>query len=165
MSDMAIKYAMHKRAKKMSQGGMCAHGKDVCEMCHGGKMMAKGGFVEEEESSGYLPEPKEHAEHEVMHPVENQGFPEEEDMIGRIMKQRAQHYSRGGQVANDTPIHADLEDNQFDDLVKRDDLEQHYTGANSGDEIGDHQEDEDRHDIVTRIMKSRRLKDRNPRPA
>ena len=40
-----------------------------------------------------------------------------------------------------------------------------YTGANSGDEIGNEQEDEDRRDIVSRIMKSRRLMDRNPRPA
>jgi hypothetical protein len=48
--------------------------------------------------------------------------------------------------------------------VKDDDLEQHYTGENSGDELGNAQEDEDRRDIVSRIMKSRRLKDRLPRP-
>lgn len=312
---MAIKYAMMKRGQKMARGGMCAHGSTDCHMCHGGKMMAKGGemvtdenirkheeglkprtgmpedkywdrkfklpsrkeragveaaarydahnknrseyyadggFVEEEEDSGYRSMPKEHrkedesammeddrdlnqhGEHEegaegrleddesqhermVEHSVENQD--DEEDMVGRIMRQREQHYSRGGEVkkesdeeikrdnkkktaeakaqgkaylprwtakdyeeeqkmshpvghysrggrvSNDTPISADFADNQFDDLVKDDDLEEHYTGANSGDELGDAQEDEDRDDIVSRIMKSRKLRDRNPRPA
>jgi hypothetical protein len=40
-----------------------------------------------------------------------------------------------------------------------------YTGANSGDEVGDEQEDEDEHDMVSRIMKSRLKKDRMPHPA
>lgn len=193
---MAIKYGMMKK-HKMGRAGMCEHGSTDCEMCHGG-MMAKGGFVHEEESTGYRSMPKEHAkkdhtammeddrmlnqhgeeevgaegmyeddehhpEHMDPHAVENQD--DHEDMIGRIMKQRARHFSKGGRVSNDTPVTADFEDNQFDDLVKDDDLEEHYTGANSGDEIGDHQEDEDRRDIVSRIMKSRRLKDRLPHPA
>lgn len=89
------------------------------------------------------------------------------DMVGHIMKKRAHKMSRGGQVANDVGMgaSADLEDNQFDDLVKRDDLESSYTGANSGDEIGDAREDADRRDIVAMIMKSRKKKDRLPRPA
>ncbi len=76
------------------------------------------------------------------------------------------YYSKGGQVANDTGMgmEADKLPNQFDDLVLRDDLEQHYTGANSGDEIGDKQEDEDRRDVIAQIMKSRRKKDRLPNP-
>jgi hypothetical protein len=163
---MAIKYAMQKKAKKMADGGPCdEHGTHMCKMCHGG-MYADGGFVEEEEESGYMPRPEEHADHMYEHPVENQG--DHEDMVGRIMKKRmmhSQHYSEGGRVANDTPPDSEFEPNQFDDLVKDDDLEEHYTGANSGDEIGNHQEDEDRRDIIARIMKSRRLKDRNPRPA
>lgn len=207
---LAIAYAMKKKAKHhMAHGGMmhgkeagrcAAHGMDACHMCHGGKMMAKGGFVHEEEAHGYLPEPKEHEKHNahamkedhrmlnqhgeheegaegmhednepqhermVHHAEENQGFPhEEEDMVGRIMKQREHHYSHGGRVANDTPITADFEKNQFDDLVKDDDLEEHETGANSGDELGDEAEDHDRHDVVSRIMKSRRKKDRLPHP-
>jgi hypothetical protein len=105
-------------------------------------------------------------EHETMyaHDVENQD--DHEDMVGRIMSRRSnmRHYSRGGRVANDTPVTADFEKNDFDDLAKDDDLESSYTGANSGDEIGDDQEDEDRHDIVSRIMKSRRKTDRLPHP-
>jgi hypothetical protein len=98
------------------------------------------------------------------HAVENQGFPHEErDLVSRIMKQREHHYSHGGRVANKTHVTADFEPNEFDEMSKDDDLEHHYTGANSGDEIGDDQEDEDRHDIVSRIMKSRHKKDRYPR--
>jgi len=86
------------------------------------------------------------------------------DMVRGIMKKR---YSKGGQVANDVGDgqDADKKENQFDDLVLRDDLEEHYTGANSGDELDNAGEDERRRDIVAKIMKSRKLKDRLPRPA
>lgn len=103
-------------------------------------LYAEGGFIDDEESSGYPP-----------------------DLVSRILHERMM--SKGGQVSNDTPVTADFEDNQFDDLVKDDDLEFHDTGANSGDEIGDAQEDEDRHDIVGKIMKSRSKKGKMPRPA
>lgn len=117
---------------------------------------AQGGFVEDEEESGYESMPG-------FHDKMNMGaMDEDEDMISRIMKQR---YSKGGMVSNKTEMSADFEPNDFDDLVKDDDLEFNYTGANSGDEIGNKQEDEDRHDIISRIMKSRKLKDRMPRPA
>jgi len=98
----------------------------------------------------------------------------EDDMVDRIMKKRspsfegeARLYSEGGKVANDThPFECDFEDpNEFDDLVLRDDLDYEYTGKNSGDELGDEAEDERRADIVSRIMASRRKKDKNPRPA
>jgi hypothetical protein len=89
----------------------------------------------------------------------------EEDMISRIMKQREQTYSHGGEVANDDQPVADSEPNDFDLLGTDDDLEFSYTGKNSGDELGDAQEDHDRDDIVARVMKSRAKKDRNPRPA
>lgn len=91
-------------------------------------------------------------------------------LIRKIMMGRAQGYSEGGKVANqdhgpkDSRL-AGFDQNEFDDLSLRDDLEQHYTGANSGDELGNSQEDSDRRDIVSRIMKSRAKKDRMPRPA
>jgi hypothetical protein len=96
-----------------------------------------------------------------------------QDMIGRIMKQRQQMFSEGGKVANinqgvstDSGDElADLKGNEFDDLSLRDDLEQSYTGANSGDELDDARENKDRADIVSRIMRSRAKKDRMPRPA
>jgi hypothetical protein len=94
------------------------------------------------------------------------------DMVGRIMKQRQQHYSEGGMVANknqgvsseDLDAMADGRQNEMDDLALRDHLEMSETGANSGDELGDKQEDMDRKDIVSRIMASRRKKDRLPNP-
>lgn len=84
-------------------------------------------------------------------------------MVDRIMKKRG--YSKGGRVANDTGNTADFKPNEFDDLALRDDLEGGYDGANSGDELGNAQEDEDRRDIVSRIMRSRAKRDRMPRPA
>lgn len=177
----------------MAHGGRCdAHGLHMCEMCHGGKMMedggevetehyptydrekgkelsdsfkkfAEGGYIHEEEASGYEDMPEEHEDKMYSHPLENQD--DHEDMVGHIMKQRAKHFSKGGKVANDTPIKADFEENDFDVLPKEDDLEEHYTGKNSGDEIGDEAEDEDRRDMVSQIMKSRAKKGRMPRPA
>lgn len=93
----------------------------------------------------------------------------EMDMVDRIMKKRQMHYSKGGMIANggedDLSRMADGQRNNFDDLALRDDLESSYTGANSGDELGDAREDHDRADIIARIMNSRRKKDRMPRPA
>lgn len=81
-------------------------------------------------------------------------------MVDRIMK------SRGGQIANATPVVADFEDNDFDDLVLRDDdLEAVYTGANSGDELGNDQHDIENRTMIDRILASRAKKDRMPRPA
>jgi hypothetical protein len=88
----------------------------------------------------------------------------EEDMIGRIMKQRQQMYSEGGKVANaDKEITGDMP-NEFDDLHLRDDLESDSDGANNGDELGNAQEDKDRKDVVSRIMASRKKKDKLPNP-
>lgn len=155
---MALKYAMMKD-KKMASGGSvkcAAHGADMCQMCHGGKM-AEGGMVDQEDS-GYHPMPAQDPDN-----MEDYSYPQ--DIVDRIIMSRDQGYSEGGRVANDTPPIAEFKDNQFDDLVLRDDLEQHYTGANSGDEIGNDQKDEDEMDIIARIMRSRGLKDRMPIPA
>lgn len=69
-------------------------------------------------------------------------------------------YSEGGKVAN-----AGGDPSRIDDLALRDDLEFSETGANSGDELGDDQEEKDRRDIVSRIMHSLAKKDKMPRPA
>lgn len=163
MHSFAIDYAMKKKAKNMARGGMAEQPeeKKMCHLCHGSGY-AEGGFVHEEEESGYDAMPKEHEGHMYEHADENQD--DHEDMVGSIMKKRMPHYSEGGKVANDTPIKADFEDNQYDDLVKDDGLAEHYTGANSGDELGDGQEDEDRHDMISMIMKSRKKKDHLPHP-
>jgi len=76
-------------------------------------------------------------------------------------KKRTGHYSDGGEVANsDKPI-ADGMPAEFDDLHLRDGLEEHYTGANSGDEDGDSSYLDD---AVAKVMLKRR-KQHNPRPA
>lgn len=174
--NLAIAYAMKNKSKKMAMGGFLKkekasgymehedndvkhnmpaieeddrdlnqHGDD--EVGPQGTRMAKGGDI----SDGYQDE-----DHEM-------------DMVSRIMKQRAMMYSEGGKVANsgedELDKMADGKPNNFDDLSMRDDLESSYTGANSGDEIGNDQEDEDRRDIVSRIMASRRKRDRMPHPA
>lgn len=172
---LALAYAMKRRGKKMSHGemvdekasGFVEHeGDDVKsdKMAmeeddrmlnqHGeheegpeGMMYADGGFIEDNKQSDA---------HEM-------------DMVGRIMKQRQMMYSKGGMVANggedDLNKMADSRPNEFDDLALRDDMEYSYTGANSGDELDDARESADRADIVSRIMNSRRKKDRMPRPA
>jgi hypothetical protein len=124
---------------------------------------ADGGFIEEEEASGYEKMPEKLEGHEYPPPAKNLYVDApEEDMVGKIMKHR---YSKGGEVANDTGdgADADFKENQFDDLVLRDDMEGHYPGSQ---EHGDHQEDEDRHDMIRYIMKERKMKAKGmPRPA
>lgn len=118
--------------------------------------MAKGGMMDEEES-GYDSMP------EARDKMNMSADMEDEDMLDRIM---AKHYSKGGRVANEDMPTADFEENSFDDLANRDDLESSYTGENSGDDIGNRREDEDREDIVSRIMRMKRMKPgRNPNPA
>lgn len=119
------------------------------------KYLAEGGdvkFNHEEEESGYEEMPG--------HSEDDMG-----DLVERIMKMRMKHYSKGGRVANEDEPMADFEEAEFDLLPEEDDLEFHYTGKNSGDEDGDEAEDHDRKDIVERIMKSRKKKDRMPHPA
>jgi len=95
--------------------------------------------------------------------VEESAYAYGGDIVDHIMRKR---YSEGGKVANATPIVAGFKPNEFDDLVLRDDLESTYGhDDNAGDALGNAQEDEDRHDIIARIMKQRKMKQHNPRPA
>lgn len=97
----------------------------------------------------------------------------EDDIVDRIMAQRSKDFSgearlmsEGGKVANQDEILAGFSPNEFDDLHLRDDLESTYgEDDNSGDALGNAQEDHDREDIVARIMKQRKMKQHNPRPA
>lgn len=155
-----------------------AEGGEVCEHC-GGKMMADGGEIEEEMQSGYdIPDEKYMEE-----PMES-----EEDLVDRIMHQRKKmadgdylegkemyphaegkmfdvtnKYSEGGKVANSDEIEAGFDPNEFDDLHLRDDLSSSYgEDDNAGDDLGNKQEDEDRADLVDRIM-LRNFKQKIPR--
>jgi hypothetical protein len=119
---------------------------------------AEGGFVEDEMGEY---DPMEHPEPEMNEAAEG----EDMDMIHKLL---AKHFSKGGMVANDVGVaEADKLPAEYDDLVLRDDdmSDADYTGANSGDEMGNKQMDSDEHDIIARIMKSRAKKDRMPRPA
>ena len=105
--------------------------------------------------------------------IGNEGYvDDEQDMVDRIMYKRSKdfsdldRYSEGGKVANQDETTAGFSPNEFDDLHLRDDLSSSYgEDDNSGDALGNDQEDEDRKDIVARIMASRRKKDRLPSPA
>jgi hypothetical protein len=149
---LAIAYAMKRKKKAM------------------GGCMAEGGEVDGDMMMDQPDEPKKKKSPEaeirksfIGHYGEGGEIDEgDDDIVGRIMRK---HYSHGGQVANATPVSADFEKDEFDDLVKDDSLEFHETGANSGDELGDHAVDEDERDLIHRIMKSRAKKDKLPRPA
>jgi hypothetical protein len=184
MQSLAIAYAMKRKRKKMAEGGETApydnFAKSVKDAFSMGEAKGappspapekkdtdpataamKKAFHAPGYAEGGMVHPCENCGH-VSHPVENQD--DHEDMVGEIMKKRHM-YSEGGKVANKTPPTADFESAEYDDLVKDDDLEEHYTGKNSGDEEGDEAEDEDRKDMVSQIMKSRKKKGKMPHPA
>lgn len=77
----------------------------------------------------------------------------DDDIVSRIMHKRAGE-----------PL-ADFEPNEFDEQEKEPAEKFSYTGENSGDELGNEHLEDDEHDMISRIMKSRKMKDRNPRPA
>ncbi len=172
---LPMAYAMKKRAKKMADGGMLtddgyqSHDKPEVD----GGLMPKAHLALELEEE-MKPDHDDHMKSGIEHDVENQLGDEDEGagggdpihpMVKRIVMGLMKGYSEGGMVANeDKRITGSMPD-EFDDLALRDDLEFSDTGANSGDELGDAQEDEDRHDMVSRIIRSRSKKDRMPRPA
>lgn len=136
------------------------------------------GFHDEEDASGYHMEPENHVEHNEMAMHEddkdlNQHMPHDEedpedDMVGRIMHKRSKSFEGEARLAHggeaEEPFEYEFEQpNDFE--VEPEGDEYHYSGANSGDEIGDEREDDDREDIVSRIMRSRKKRDRMPSPA
>jgi len=169
---------MSKRERAMkafAEGGFVGsyQSKDKPEV--DGDLMPKA-HLELETRNEFASHPDSHDSH-VDHPELNQAGASDEGagdmdsihpMIQRIMMGRAKGYSEGGQVANEdqgesASVPHDMakwKDNEFDDLALRNDLEFKSTGANSGDSDGDAQEDHDRDDIVSRIMRSRSKKDR-----
>ncbi len=128
---------------------------------------SKGGDVSADDSKKLLSQPS------VAKPAaqeEKSGAFKMGEGLAQGVNKIAKSFSEGGRVANsdhgvDDSRLAGFSPNEFDDLSLRDDLEFSYTGANSGDEISDEQEDKDRRDIVSRIMRSRSKKDRMPSPA
>ena len=148
---MSFADRMKSKMSKMCEHG--EHGEHVCGMCHGGKM-AQGGYAEDDSARQNAAsqmrdeEKSQPSKSDSSSPMSSMMGPmamaEGGDIVDRLMAKR---YSKGGQVANsDEPV-ADFMPNEFDDLHLRDELEEHYTGANSGDELSDDQEDADRKDF------------------
>lgn len=111
------------------------------------KKMAQGGYVDSDNQE----------------PVLKENYEEDGDHIDHIMRQMHEDkMSEGGVVSNETEVHADELPNEFDDLV----LDDHLSAgslADVDDEDGNRQEEEDRHDMVAQIMRSREKKDKLPK--
>ena|ERR1700677_4155524 len=162
-NSLALAYNMKRKRKKMAEGGAA----DSTVNSDPNKLQSvsdsfKGAvhsYAEGGEASAMEEDDKDLNQLPVDMKKETEDS--DDDLVMRIMKKR---YSEGGKVANqDEKITGDMP-NEFDVLHLDDDLESSYDGANSGDELGNDQEDEDRKDIVSRIMKSRAKKDRLPNP-
>lgn len=78
------------------------------------------------------------------------------DMIARIMARRE---------AGSTVERADALPADYSNEPDAEDIMSTNSGAADGDMLGNEAEDEDRSDIVSRVMRSRAKKDRMPRPA
>lgn len=195
MNNFAMACAMKKRSKKMSKGGQVDEEDDLDLNQHGEeesgpeddmvhrvvKNFAAGGMIDEEDEGssnmgGFMSSHPEYGGSEAPSDVEetiNHDFDNADSVMhkaagGLIDNIMRKHYSKGGQVSNDVGVaEADKMPAEYDDLVLRDDdmEDADYTGANSGDELGDEGEDMRRKDMVSRIMKSRSKRDRMPRPA
>ena len=178
----------HARVSEMSKRDRAMKAFNGKKMAEGG-MMTNDGYQSEKKpdvDGDLMPEAhkraelQEHVEHmdapdsSVEHAEMNQEGDEDEGAGGgdeidpfvmKIMMGRAKGYSKGGQVANedsgesssDSEELAKSESNEFDELGKSGGMDAQYHGS---EEIGDEQEDEDRDDIVSRVMKSRSKRDR-----
>lgn len=165
---LAIAYAMKRKAKKMAMGG------EVEGYQPDYKYREHPDLRDHEKDSGFVDHEGDDVkmDHAAMMEDDkdiNQHGDMDGELVDRIMMKR-QMMAEGGVVADegeDELSHLDDgKDNDFDYLSSGDlDDSTTNSGAADGDFLGDKQEDEDRRDIVARIMKSRAKKDRLPRPA
>lgn len=170
MSDISIAYTMKKKAKKKASGGTVESGDKTMNYAKGGSVEDDGPVVEKTPvQAGSAPPPQEPAQLVSQEEAEKfrkgANFAEGGSVAcpscghqgdGMVDRAMVKKMSKGGQVANDTGEgqSAGSLPNQFDDLVLRDELEQHYTGANSGDEKGGPSKD----DLVARAMLKKKAK-------
>jgi hypothetical protein len=149
---VAIAYAMKRKAEERDRN-----------KAHGGMMhYAHGGYAEgdmDEECYDCMRGNCDVHDPEGMNMLHEGGG----DIVDRIIRRRM---SEGGRVANqehgpDDDDLAGFSPAEYDDLVLDDYLEPHYPAENR-DLIGNEKEDEEDRDIVSRIMKSRRLRDKMP---
>lgn len=148
-NSMAIAYSMNKKRKKYADGGDVAQPtaspspqpETNTDKAQKSIASAFGGFANGGEVKA----------HDVS-----------DEIVDRIMRKA---FSKGGEVANATPPMADSMPSEFDDLALDDSLHGTNSGAADGDDLGDAEEDHERGDVISRILKSRAKKDRMPRPA
>lgn len=136
---LAIAYNMKKKSKKMAP-------MPSKEMTEDAEMLASQGADQME--------PEQPAQPKMM--------AKGGALVDKIMSKRMNKdcYSEGGKVANDT-VHDD-EIDQYDDLVLRDDLSGEQ--PEDSNEHGDAEHDHENADMVSKIMMSRRKKDKLPNP-
>lgn len=128
-----------------------AEGGEVCEHCGSEKI----GEVEEQDLVDRIME-KRSEDFSSEDRLADGGYLEDDEMYPHAKNKMfdvTNKYSEGGRVANSDEIEAGFDPNEFDDLHLRDDLESSYgEDDNAGDDLGNKQEDEDRADLVDRIM-------------
>lgn len=154
---LAIAYAMKKKSKKMAHGGMM---EDEARRKAQYSMDGNEAHIE-------VPMTHEESSHRMSDfEDKTMGNDDDADMITRIMHKRKMMAEGGPVVADEMGEQSDDHSADFD-YLSIGDLDDSTTnsGAADGDELGNHVEDEDRRDIVSRIMKSRSKKDRMPKPA
>ena len=178
---LAIAYALKRKAKKMADGGQVEHEAaesdaverqehqepqhdlvDRQEQSKPLKQLAEGGDIEEDsvDRQEHKAPQKDLVDHSdpskpiIMQKLAKGG------VVDRIMAKRKGPLAEAMEGEAEEDHLADSEENEFDDVVKEDSAESHIP---SDEEHSDEQEDEDRKDIVSKIMASRRLKDKMPK--
>lgn len=175
--NLAIAYAMKKKTKKMKDGGEVDqkfwNRVDPDSDKDGGNTAEQWGEKANNATlSPYSPkyiEDQKDAMRSLPMKMAEGGMAEsnedDADMITRIMHKRKM-MAEGGVVADEPEHEMDSHSADFDYLSSGDlDDTSTNSGEADGDMLGNHQEDEDRHSIVDRIMKQRKMKNTNPRPA
>jgi hypothetical protein len=151
---LPVAYGMKRKAMKNEESSCTEHCNSPCTIHEqaSGRVEHEGNDVKHDEAAT-----------EETDKGLNQHKPEEmnskkDGVVERAMKKR-QHLSKGGMVANDHKSNRGT-----DYLATNDELEFNYTGSNSGDELSSPGEDHRRKDIVSKVMASRKKKDKLPNP-
>lgn len=144
MKDLKIAYAMKQKAKKMARGGMVDSARREAQY-----------NADEDEAHLVVPMNRQES---------LKRSDEYHSIVDRIMSKR-KGMADGGAVGEDPDTRADEMSSEYDYLSVGDlDDSSDNSGASDGDFLGNEQEDQDRKDIVSMIMR-KRAKQHNPRPA
>lgn len=154
-NSLAIAYAMKRKSKKMANGGMMEdEARRKAQYSIDGSEAHIMSPMTPEESDKRMNEYEDHSDDSLIH---------------RIMRKR-NAMAHGGIIADEgmgePSSHPDQSLADYDYLSSGDlDDSSTNSGAADGDFLGNSQEDEDRKDMVKKIMRQRSMKQSNPRPA